>query len=203
MLNQDVSAAVGPVIAEFARLRIPFYMGGSLASSAYGYGRATQDADLIADFRREHIAPFANALTGAFYVSEPMIASAVERRSCFNLIHLATMFKVDVFVLKDRPFDHLALERARLGRLPVPGETLELPVASPEDVVLAKLEWYRKGGEISERQWLDILGILKVRADSLDIDYLWHWSREIQVDDLLLRVLADAGLPPPDMSVPF
>ncbi len=182
-------------------------MGGSLASSAYGYGRATQNADLIADliadFRREYIAPFAKTLAGRFYVSEPLIASAIERRSFFNLIHLATLFKVDVFVLKDRLFVQVVMERVRLGRLPVPGEPLELPVASPEDVVLAKLEWYRKGNEISERQWLDILGILKVRADSLDFDYLWHWSREIHVDDLLLRVLKDAELPPPETSVPF
>ncbi len=141
-------------------------------------------------------------MTGSYYISEPMIRSAIERRSCFNLIHLATMFKVDVFVRKDRPFDQLAMERAILTTLPLP-EPLELPIASPEDIVLAKLEWYRTGGEISERQWLDILGILKVRAEQLDLDYLWHWSREIQVDDLLLRVMADAGLLPPNQTLPF
>lgn len=91
------------------------------------------------------------------------------------------------------------MERAAPATLPL-SEPLELPIASPEDIVLAKLEWYHKGGEISERQWLDILGILKVRADQIDLDYLWHWSREINVDDLLLRVLADAGLPPPNQA---
>lgn len=202
MLNEEVAAAVSPVVAEFRRLAIDFYMGGSLASSAYGHGRATQDADLVADFRNEHVAPFVATLTGPYYVSEPMIRSAIERRSCFNLIHYATMFKVDVFVLKNRPFDQLAMERAVLAKLPC-SVPLELPIASPEDIVLAKLELYRKGGEISERQWLDILGILKVRGDQLDLDYLWHWSREIDVDDLLLRVLAEAGLSPPNRSVPF
>lgn len=202
MLNQDVAAAVSPVVTEFRRLGVAFYLGGSLASSAYGHGRATQDADLVADIRAEHVASLVAALTGPYYISEPMIRSAIERRACFNLIHLATMFKVDVFVTKNRPFDQSVMERAVATTLPLP-EPLELPIASAEDIVLAKLEWYRKGDEISERQWLDILGILKVRADQLDLDYLWHWSREINVDDLLLRVLADAGLPPPDQSVPF
>ena len=141
-------------------------------------------------------------LTGPYYISEPMIRSAIERRSSFNLIHLATMFKVDVFVIKNRPFDQLAMERAVLTKLLLP-EPLELPIASPEDIVLAKLEWYRKGGEVSERQWRDVLGILKVRAEQLDLDYLWYWSREINVDDLLLRVLTDVGLPPPNLSVPI
>lgn len=69
--------------------------------------------------------------------------------------------------------------------------------------MLAKLEWFRKGGEVSDRQWTDIKTVLQVQSANIDLDYLWHWSREINVDDLLLRVLADAGLPPPNQSVPF
>ena len=120
-----------------------------------------------------------------------------------HVIHLRTAFKVDVFVLKRREFDQIAMSRLQVRPLYF-GEVESFgPIASPEDVVLAKLEWFRKGGEVSERQLLDIKTVLQVQAATIDIDYLWHWSRELQVDDLLLRVLADAGLPPPDTSVPF
>ena len=119
-----------------------------------------------------------------------MRTAAADRRS-FNLIHLATMFKVDVFVSKGRPFDRSAAERAQLQAL---GEHTDRRffVASAEDTVLAKLEWFRLGGETSERQWWDIIGVLKV-ADDADRAYLRRWSAALGVGDLLDRALMDAG----------
>ena len=116
------------------------------------------------------------------------VRDAIARRASFNVIHLETMVKVDVFVAKDRPFDRRALERAR----PTAAEdACELPVASAEDTVLAKLEWYRRGGGVSERQWSDVTGLLRVRE--LDEPYLRQGALELGVADLLDRALEEAG----------
>jgi hypothetical protein len=192
-MQLDLLTALRPVVAEFQRLGILFHVGGSVASSAHGAGRSTQDVDLVAELHREHVKPLAAGLAGAFYVSEPMILSAIERQSCFNLIHLPTMFKVDVFVLKRRPFDQIAFRRARLGPIGLGDDHLEVPLASAEDVVLNKLEWFRQGGEVSERQWRDVQGVLKVRGPDLDRRYLEQWAAELGVLDLLQRALTEAG----------
>ena len=73
-----------------------------------------------------------------------------------------------------------------------PNRTLFM--SSAEDIILAKLEWYRLGGESSERQWGDILGILEIQGDQLDYDYLRHWSTELRVTDLLERALSEGGV---------
>src|SRR4029453_12825058 len=121
---------------------------------------------------------------------EPIRAGVGKPRS-FNLIHLATMFKIDVFVSKRRPFDRMAVERARPQVFGATDESSSILVASPEDTVLAKLEWFRRGGEKSERQWGDVVGVLKVTPDA-DRDYLQHWASELNVGDLLDRAFTEA-----------
>jgi hypothetical protein len=117
---------------------------------------------------------------------------AIQRHSSFNIIHRETMFKVDVFIPAPRPF-----LRSQLSRVQVQTFTFEAPVsarfASPEDTILSKLEWYRMGGEISDRQWRDILGVLKTRSGGLDFNYLREWAVELKVSDLLDRALNEAG----------
>ncbi len=115
-----------------------------------------------------------------------MIKDAVVRQSSFNLIHYETAFKVDVFVRKMRPYDTVQLARRRKSVIATEPEA-SVYVISPEDIILSKLEWYRQGGEVSERQWRDVLGVLKVRADELNLDYLQKWAAELRVDDLLAR----------------
>ena len=176
MTAPDLVAALLPVIEALDSLGVRYYVGGSVASSIHGVPRASIDADLIAELGAEHVAPLAARLSALFYLDEGRMRDAVERRLSFNVIHLATMFKVDVFVSKGRPFDLEASGRARLEAL---GESPEAPqamVASPEDTLLAKLEWYRRGGESSERQWSDILGLLRVRTGRLDLAYLADWA---------------------------
>ena len=107
------------------------------------------------------------------------------------LIHLATMFKIDVFVSKGRPFDREAVARARAQAIDEAPDAPRFPIASPEDTVLAKLEGFRLGGETSERQWWDIVGVLKV-TEGADVPYLRRWAAELRVTDLLERALADA-----------
>lgn len=169
-------------------LSVPYLIGGSLASTLYGMVRTTQDSDIVADMRQEHLQPFVAALQDEFYVDDEMIAEALQRHSSFNIIHRETMFKVDVFVPWPRPFLQSQLARAQKQTFVFETE-ISAKFASPEDTILAKLEWYRIGGEVSERQWRDILGVLKTRANALDFDYLRKWASELRVKDLLERAL--------------
>jgi hypothetical protein len=185
MATPDLLAALEPVVAEFERLGVRYFVAGSVASAAYGMLRATQDVDVVTDLALPQVAPLLSALGGAFYGSRAAAEEAVGRRSCFNLIHLATMFKVDVFVVKDRPYDRVALQR----RVPKPIEPDQPEstcfVGSPEDIVLAKLEWFRPGNQESEQQWRDVVGVIKIQRDTLDWKYMAKWAAEIGVGDLL------------------
>lgn len=170
-------------------LNIPYLIGGSFASTAYGRIRTTQDVDIVADLTAKHVPSLMAAVQEDFYADEQMMLSAIERRTHFNLIHLETMFKVDIFVPKKRPFDQEQLSR-RIERLLNNKGANSAFFASAEDTVLAKLEWYRLGGEQSERQWLDILSILTLQKTNLDHTYLQKWADALQVEDLLNRALA-------------
>ena len=116
---------------------------------------------------------------------------AIGTRGSFNAIHLATMFKVDIFVCRDRPYARERMARSSYETLSTAPER-RARFAAPEDVVLAKLEWYRLGGEVSDRQWRDVLGVIKTQGERLDSAYLGRWARELAVQDLLARAMADA-----------
>ena len=174
------------------RLDILYAVGGSLASSLHGVMRSTLDVDIVADMRLEHIPPLVAALSKEFYADDEMMKDAIEHHSSFNLIHYETAFKVDIFIRKTRAFDQMQLERRRTSVIATNPEE-SVYVTSPEDTILAKLEWYRMGGEVSDRQWRDILGVMKTRAGDLDLDYLRKWARELKVSDLLERVVSETG----------
>jgi hypothetical protein len=186
-VTPDVLGALTPVVEALERLGVAHYLGGSIASSAYGVARSTLDADLVADLEAEHVQPLVESLQPAYYVDADMISDAVARKSCFNVIHLATMFKVDVFVVKDRQYDRAALRRICRDTLALEPPGREFFLASAEDVVLSKLEWFRLGDEVSRRQWDDAVGVLRVQQDALDKRYLVQWARELGVADLLDR----------------
>ena len=192
MNASQILAAITPVIEALEELGVPYHIGGSVASSIYGILRATIDADLIADLRLEHIRPLVIRLQTNYYIDEDMIRDAIRRRSSFNVIHLDTMLKVDVYIPKSRSFDQEELRRVQQEVL-LEG-TRPFNVASPEGTILNKLEWYRMGGEVSDRQWNDILGVLKVQGTHLDMAYLQRWAANLKVTDLLERALVDAGL---------
>jgi hypothetical protein len=130
-------------------LGVQYVIGGSFASALHGVMRATMDADLVADLREEDIAPLVQLLGEGFYADAEMMREAIAQRS-FNLIHLESMFKVDVFVAQPRDFDRAQLARRQLQLFSEDPERW-VYVASAEDTVLAKLEWYRLGGEVSDR----------------------------------------------------
>jgi hypothetical protein len=174
------------------RIGIPYAVGGSFASSLHGVMRSTLDVDIVADMRLEHIQPLVAALSKEFYADDEMMKGAIEHHSSFNLIHYETAFKVDIFIRKTRAFDQMQLERRRESIITTDPEE-RVYVTSPEDTILAKLEWYRMGGEVSDRQWRDILGVFKTRAGELDLDYLRKWAKELKVTDLLERALKELG----------
>lgn len=173
------------------RLGIRYAVGGSLASSLHGVMRSTLDVDIVADMHLEHIQPMITALSKEFYADDEMMRNAIEHCSSFNLIHYETAFKVDIFIQKPRSFDQMQLERRRTSVIATDPEQ-SVYVTSPEDVILSKLEWYRMGGEVSDRQWRDILGVLKTRAGELELDYLHKWANELKVSDLLERALKES-----------
>lgn len=174
-------------------LEVPYVVGGSLASSLHGIPRSTQDADLVAALRTDHIQPFIGRVDGSFYLSPERVEAAVRQRTSFNLIHLKSMIKVDLFVFSETPLARQEMARRQI--LPIPGEPeAYLQVASPEDTILQKLLWYRKGGGVSERQWNDILGVIKVQGRALDLGYLKEWAERSGIEDLLAQAFADSGV---------
>lgn len=195
--DTELLAAVARVVTAFDALGVEYLVGGSVASSVFGEPRQTVDADLVARLLGRHAEPLVARLTADFYADLPAINAAIQAQGCFNLIHLETMTKVDVFVRWRDPFGQSQFVRRQKKSV---GEAapLELYFATAEDTVLAKLEWYRKGGGVSDRQWRDLLGVLKIQAAALDKAYLVHWARELGVADLLQRASNEAGLPERD-----
>ena len=188
----ELLLAVSRVVAAFEALGVEYLVGGSLASSVFGEPRQTLDADLVARLFGRHAQPLVERLSKEFYADLPAIENAIQTQGSFNLIHLETVTKVDVFVRWRDPFGQSQFARRQkksVGQVP----PLELFFASAEDTVLAKLEWYRKGGCISDKQWRDLLGVLKVQGVALDRAYLTDWADKLGIADLLQRALEQTG----------
>ena len=165
-------------------------VGGSIASSFAGEPRSTIDIDIVADLRESDVPALVAALSADFYIDETALHRAIRERSSANLIHQATQLKVDFFVAGGTPLDEQQLHR-RLAVEVGPGCTLY--VHPPEDILLQKLRWFRKSGEASDRQWRDVLGIIRVQGRQLDGDYLRVNAPVLGVADLLARALNDAA----------
>jgi hypothetical protein len=191
--SPDIIDAILPVIKAFDRLGILYYIGGSIASSAWGVARATMDVDMVSELKKEHVHPFAETLMSEYYIDEDMIFDAIKRKSSFNIIHLKTMFKIDIFLKKNNLYNEEAFKRKRKENLDEERGDAEFFISSSEDIILNKLDWFRIGGEIAERQWNDILGVIKVQGKLLDKEYLYKWAEELGVKDLLEKAFTEAG----------
>jgi hypothetical protein len=175
------------------RQGIEYLIGGSFASSSYGIERATNDIDFVLDLHQEQVSAFVAALGEDFYTDEEMLQDAISLESSYSALHLPTMVKADLFIKKRDAWTEESWKRRQ--RVLVSQEPpLEVTIASPEEMVLQKLRWYRMGGEVSDNQWKDVQGMLKVQGDTLDFAYLNHWAQELQLTDLLHRALNDAGM---------
>ena len=176
----------------FEKAGVPYYLCGSMASSTQGIPRASVDVDFVADLMPHHVHAWVAALGPDFEVDEEMLREAIEQRRSLNIFDMRSAMKIDIFVAGFERWDREQLKRARSGQL-TRQDPQEIALPTPEDTVLAKLSWYRKGGEVSDRQWADILGVLRVQAGRLDLDYLRAWAKDQAVADLLDRALASCA----------
>lgn len=191
MTPEWISVAL-KVIETLETLGVPYCIGGSAASTIHGVMRATIDCDLVADLRPEHIEPFTEALSEDFYIEPDSILQAIVHGLSVNVIHQNTMFKIDIFMPGSRRFEKSQLAR-RTERIIAHDPELKAWIASAEDTILAKLQWYRFGNEVSERQWRDVLGVLKTQSGLLDLQYMHEMSVSMNIDDLLDRALEEAA----------
>lgn len=181
---------IASVIQQLDHLKIPYFISGGIASIIYGEPRLTNDADLVIRILPFHIPKFVQAFEGKFVISADAIQAALQGRRAFNIIHVGTAFKIDFYPISDD--DDLEIDAFARRRLHDIGAG-EAWLASAEDVILAKLRWFRKGGEVSETQWRDVLGVLKVQGEKLDFVYLTAQARRFGLADLLDHAREDAG----------
>lgn len=186
-------AAAMKLVEALESQNIPYLIGGSVASGIHGIPRSTHDVDLVVEMAAHHAEPFVQALASRFYADLRAIQEAIRTRRAFNLIYLETMVKLDVFVAKEEPFARSQMaRRLRLDLVKDSGQSAY--VSSPEDTILAKLAWYRAGGEVSSSQWNDVLGVMKVQGAALDREYISQWASNLGLTDLIGKALWESGL---------
>ena len=190
--HDDLVVALAPLIDVLERLGVAWYVGGSVASTVHGRFRATNDVDVIANLRGEHTSPLRAALEADHYVDEESIRDAARHRSSFNLVHFGTGLKIDVFIPVDSKYTAQVWARRVSEPIGDAANAKRLWVASAEDTILAKLHWYRRGGEPSQRQWRDVRGVVELQYAELDVEYLRRWAPVLGVADLLGQALAEA-----------
>jgi hypothetical protein len=184
----EVLRVLFQVVDALDQLAIPYHLGGSFASSIHGIPRQTQDIDLVVELGSDDAGRLVARVGDEFYGDASRARKAVESGGSFNLIHLASGVKIDLFILGSSDFDREEFSRrepTRLGDAPV----RETFVKSAEDTILRKLLWFRQGGETSDRQWGDITGVVKTQGQRLDLEYLRRWATELSLEDLLDRAL--------------
>lgn len=179
-------AAIGCLTELLTQQNIPYFLGGSFASSAHGEFRATQDIDIVCDLEPALIDDTIALLKKHFVVDEQGFRAAWREKRSFNIFHTATFFKFDFF-FNIGAFEKSQLTRAQIIALPDNGCMVK--VSTPEDTILAKLRWYELGNRVSDRQWRDIQGVIKVNQKNLDLIYLRDWAEKLNLKELLEKSL--------------
>jgi len=182
----DPLQIVQVVVSTLEKLGVPSMIVGAFASSSHGFPRFTQDLDLVAPLNRNQVDGFIAAFSRDFYLDRGLIEQAVTNQTSFNIIHLQSSFKVDIFLLPRGGYVEEEFSRRVLKQID-PRTDFAAYVQSAEDALLSKLAWYRQGGEVSDNQWRDVIGILRIQAGRLDVAYLEKWASELGISDLLLR----------------
>lgn len=168
-----------------------YFVGGSVASSLQGEPRATNALDLVFEIPLGRIEAFVRELGPDFEVDVDMLRDALlHARSC-NIFFLPTVMKVDLFAVGRAPYDEVEFSRREIVRVRDTGETLVVKTA--EDTVLRKLWWYREGGHVSERQWRDVLEVLRVSGDAMDFAFMEAWAKRLGLDALFARSRSESG----------
>lgn len=173
-------------------LGVRYMVGGSVASGILGEPRSTIDVDFVVEFTQKDVSQFLDRLGVDYYFDLNTALAAVAAKRSFNVIHLPSALKVDFFVVSQSEDDQARLRRHLLAAIDASGTRLR--VHAPEDLIVWKLRWYREGGEMSERQWRDALGILKIQRNDLDLALLSSEAARWGVEDLLDMALTQAGM---------
>lgn len=180
------------VVEVLENLNIPYFIGGSVASSAHGRPRATMDVDMVVDLSHDKVPIFCEVIASSFYVEKGAVVEAVEQRSSFNLLNFETMMKIDIFVTKDREFERDQFKRSKKDT--IVSEELNSPsfyFCSPEDSILAKMEWYKLSNKTSDRQKSDIIGIIAVNKDKLDFNYIKKHVKKMNLEEVWKEILGE------------
>ncbi len=135
--------------------------------------------------RGRHASPLFQALVDTYYIDEDATKEAIRRRGAFNVIQLASMTKVDIYCSADEPLAREALTRRKFVEV----DGRQIPCATAEDIILQKLLWFVEGGGVSDRQWRDIRGVVRVQGEALDRSYLERHAASHGILDLLHRAL--------------
>lgn len=186
-----LAQGINELTAALTALGIRYMVSGSVASSARGVIRATLDVDLVALIFPAHLKMLCKVLGSSWYADLEMMERAMRDGRAFNLIHIRSAMKFDVFPAST-DFHESELQRASITELAMEGAE-PCMVATAEDCLLSKLQWYREGGEVSDRQWRDIGGII-VQNPDLDWEYVNSWAARLQVAELLARARVEAEL---------
>lgn len=165
---------------------IGWLIGGSVASSLYGIPRATLDVDLVADLAPSQVPNLVRVWSEHFLADERMILDAAENKRSCNLIHLDSALKIDIFVPGPDAWLAQELSNRTMVEVRTASGSARLPFARPEDVLLHKLRWFLDGGGVSDRQWGDILGLVRTRRESLDMVHLEHWAGHLRIPASLM-----------------
>ena len=188
--EDELRAALGSLASALDALAVPWAIGGSYASSVHGEPRATNDLDLVASLRAPHVQPFVAALGADFYADTSSIREAIAARDSFNVIDERSFLKVDVFVPASGAMGEGQLLRRR--RYPMTEAGPNVYVLGPEDTVLQKLRWFDIGGRVSDRQWRDLVGVIRLGGE-LDVSYMRALAAGAALSDLLERALTEGG----------
>jgi len=180
------------VTAALEALDIPYLVVGSMATIAYGEPRFTRDIDVAVRLEKQDIGRLRSEFPEEeFYLSPEAAGEAIEHSGQFNILHPSSGLKIDLMVAGKSEFDESRFSRSR--RLPI-GPSSAAVFASPEDVIIKKLEYYRQGE--SDKHLRDIAGVIKVMGDDLDQGYIEAWSRRLNLESLWKRVLEQATSEP-------
>ena len=168
------------VVEIFEKLRIPYFLTGAIASIAYGEPRFTNDIDVVVDMKLAHIDVFKSYFPeDEFYLDLDSMREAINRHYQFNIIHPASGLKVDVFMTKEDDFDRSRFTRIKKLYL---SETDSANFASPEDVIIKKLEYFKQGR--SEKHLRDITSMLKISPELIDCAYITSWAKRLTVNEI-------------------
>ena len=185
-----MTSALAQAVAALEQAGIDYFVGGSMASIVHGEMRTSLNADIIVRVPAGAVGHLAATLEQHFFVDREFLAECFASGSSCNAIHRKTGFKIDLFPIKAREFSKSEMSRARYVNT---ADGSRMRIASAEDCVLAKLEWFEKGNRASDRQWRDVLGVMKASGPALDRGYLRRWATELGVGELLQSALAQAG----------